>query len=102
MTPIGSFQGSKRETWVSSGRSTSIPNWRQTKAASSGEKAMFFGDRGSIAGGMMLTPLLPSTPAGPEFRKCQTVASYSSISGHKREIQSRFRADRAFGQHLNP
>ena len=65
MTPIGSFQGSKRETWVISGRSTSMPNWRQTKAASSGEKAMFFGESGSIAGGMMLTPSRPApSPSG--------------------------------------
>ena len=65
MTPIGSFQGSKRETWVSSGRSGSMPNCLQTKAASSGEKAMFFGESGSIAGGMMLTPArAPSMSAG--------------------------------------
>ncbi len=30
ITPIGSFQGSKRETWQISGRSTSIPNCWQT------------------------------------------------------------------------
>ena len=40
----------------------SIPNWRLTKAASSGEKAMFFGESGSIAGGMMLTPSRPAAP----------------------------------------
>ena len=27
MTPSGSFQGSKRETWSISGRSMSRPNW---------------------------------------------------------------------------
>ena len=47
-----------------SGRSTSMPNWWQTKAASSGEKAMFFGDSGSIAGGMMLIPSWPFIPLG--------------------------------------
>ena len=36
-----------------SGRSTSTPNWSQTKAASSGESAMFLGESGSIAGGTM-------------------------------------------------
>ena len=49
---------------MSSGRSTSIPNWLQTKAASSGEKAMFFGESGSIAGGMICTPSLPAIPFG--------------------------------------
>ena len=53
MTPSGSFHGSKRETCVSSGRSTSIPNWSTMYAASSGESAMFFGASGSIAGGQM-------------------------------------------------
>ena len=53
ITPIGSFHGSKRDTWQISGRSTSMPNWSHTNAASSGESAMFFGDSGSIAGGTM-------------------------------------------------
>ena len=53
ITPSGSFHGSKRETCVSSGRSTSIPNWSTMYAASSGESAMFFGASGSIAGGQM-------------------------------------------------
>ena len=48
---MGSFQGSKRETWHISGRSTSIPNCPHTNAASSGDSAMFFGVSGSIAGG---------------------------------------------------
>ncbi len=63
--PHGSFQGSKRDTWHRSGRSTSMPNWSHTNAASSGDSAMFFGDSGSIAGGQMCTPALaPSMPAG--------------------------------------
>ena len=65
ITPIGSFQGSKRETWHMSGRSTSMPNWSQTKAASSGESAMFLGESGSIAGGQIRTPEeAPFSPAG--------------------------------------
>ena len=36
-----------------SGRSTSIPNWSTMYAASSAERAMFFGASGSIAGGQM-------------------------------------------------
>ena len=47
-----------------SGRSTSIPNWLQTKAASSGEKAMFFGESGSIAGGMIWIPSWSRIPVG--------------------------------------
>ena len=62
MTPLGSFQGSKRETWQISGRSVSMPNCWHTNAASSGERAMFFGESGSIAGGIILT--CPSIPAG--------------------------------------
>jgi hypothetical protein len=65
ITPIGSFQGSKRETWHISGRSTSMPNWSHTKAASSGESAMFLGDSGSIAGGQMWIPdACPSSALG--------------------------------------
>ena len=39
--------------WQIIGRSTSTPNWSQTNAASSGDRAMFFGESGSIAGGTM-------------------------------------------------
>ena len=53
ITPSGSFHGSNRETCVSSGRVTSIPNWSTMYAASSGDNAMFFGASGSIAGGQM-------------------------------------------------
>jgi hypothetical protein len=53
MTPSGSFHGSKRDTCVSKGRSTSMPNWSTMYAASSGDSAMFFGASGSIAGGQM-------------------------------------------------
>jgi len=43
----------------------SIPNWPQTKEASSGDSAMFFGDSGSIAGGTIRIsgPELPSRPS---------------------------------------
>ena len=76
ITPIGSFQGSKRDTWHISGRSTSIPNWSQTKAASSGESAMFFGDSGSIAGGQITIPSEPlsRSAAGTYCGRCQTDA----------------------------
>ena len=60
ITPSGSFQGSKRETCVRSGRSTSMPNWSTMYAASSGESAMFFGCSGSIAGGQIATVARPS------------------------------------------
>ena len=54
MTPSGSFHGSNREIWVSSGRSRWIPNWSTTYSASSFESARFFGVNGSIAGGQMI------------------------------------------------
>ena len=60
MTPSGSFQGSKRETCVNSGRLTSIPNWSTMYVASSRESAMFFGASGSIAGGHMYASGRPS------------------------------------------
>src|SRR3954447_18505212 len=85
ITPIGSFQGSKRDTWHTSGRSTSTPNWSQTKAASSGDSAMLFGDSGSIAGGQSWTGG-PSTlrSAGTYSRRWKTEPSYSWISGTMR------------------
>src|SRR3954465_3657311 len=95
---IGSFHGSKRETWVISGRSTSIPNWLQTKAASSGESAMFLGEGGSIAGGTIRTPPWPLSPLGTYCSMCQTVMSYSEISGSIRAIGSGFRSGRGGGQ----
>ena len=66
ITPSGSFHGSKRETWHISGRSRSIPNCPTTNALSSGESAMFFGVRGSIAGGTTWTR--PRIPAGTYSR----------------------------------
>ena len=44
---------------------------------------MFFGERGSIAGGIRLTdPLaLSASPSGTYSWRCQTEASYSSTSG---------------------
>ncbi len=99
ITPIGSFQGSKRDTWHSSGRSTSMPNWSHTKAASSGESAMFFGDSGSIAGGQMCTPP-PRRPGPPGTYcwRCQTDASYSRTSGTMWSIASGFGVERSMWQ----
>src|SRR4051795_8181887 len=81
ITPIGSFQGSNRDTWQSSGLSTSMPNWSHTNAASSGESAMFFGDSGSIAGGQMWsgTPPFIPTPSGTYSWRWKTAPSYSSM-----------------------
>ena len=53
MTPSGSFQGSKRETWVTSGRSVRIPIHSSTWRAVSSGSPRFLGLRGSIAGGMI-------------------------------------------------
>ena len=83
ITPIGSFQGSKRDTWQISGRSTSIPNCLQTNAASSGESAMFFGESGSIAGGTMLT--LPRRAAGTYCSMCQTSRRTPDQRQHPRQ-----------------
>src|ERR671924_163964 len=103
ITPIGSFQGSKRDTWHMSGRSTSMPNWSQTKAASSGESAMFFGDSGSIAGGTMWAPSKPGlacatsplSSCGTYCSTCQTEASYSLMNGTIRAMASGFGVERS-------
>ena len=57
---------------------------------------MFFGDSGSIAGGTMLTP--PSSPAGTYCCMCQTLASYSSISGSRRASVAGFGVERSMWQ----
>jgi hypothetical protein len=49
---------------VRSGRVTSIPNWSTMYAASSAERAMFFGASGSIAGGQMNALAATSAFAG--------------------------------------
>ena len=74
MTPIGSFHGSKRDTWVISGRSTSIPNWSTMYAASSGDSAMFFGASGSIAGGQ-ITQVGSASARGTYSRRWKIAAS---------------------------
>ena len=76
-----------------------MPNWSQTKAASSGESAMFFGDSGSIAGGQMYTPAFaPSMPAGTYPFTCQTVASYSRTNGTMWSIASGLGVERSMWQ----
>ena len=52
---MGSFQGSKREIWLTKGLSGSTP-WDATisRAFASGQER-FLGTNGSIAGGMMAT-----------------------------------------------
>ena len=55
MTPSGSFHGSKRLTWVMSGRSSSTPIHCSTRRARSDSSSMHLGLSGSIAGWMMST-----------------------------------------------
>src|SRR5687767_10924378 len=69
-----------------SGRSTSMPNWSHTNAASSGDSAMFFGDSGSIAGGTMYGGRLPFRPAGTYRSMWNRNASCSCTSGVSRSI----------------
>ena len=59
---------------------------------------MFFGDSGSIAGGTMRTPSWPLMPCGTYCCMCQTVASYSAISGSRRSIGSGFGSERSMWQ----
>ena len=76
-----------------------MPNWSQTKAASSGESAMFFGDSGSIAGGQITTPLdAPSSAAGTYCWRCQTDASYSRTYGTRWSMASGFGVERSMWQ----
>ena len=55
MTPSGSFQGSKRDTWVMRGRVVSTPIHSSTRAVRTGPSSKFLGLWGSIAGGMIST-----------------------------------------------
>ena len=55
MTPSGSFQGSKREIWVTRGRSVATPIHSRILVASGCPISRFFGLWGSIAGGTMST-----------------------------------------------
>ena len=57
---------------------------------------MFFGDSGSIAGGMIRA--LPSMPAGTYCWRCQIVLSYSRSSGNKRASVSGFGVERSMWQ----
>jgi hypothetical protein len=59
---------------------------------------MFLGDRGSIAGGTIRTPSWPSSPFGTYCSRCQTVMSYSEISGRSRVIGSGFGSERSMWQ----
>src|ERR671932_639568 len=98
MTPSGSFQGSKRDTWQISGRSTSTPNWSQTNDASSGESAMFLGDSGSIAGGQMCTGVPSPSASGTYPWTWKTEASYSCTSPTTRSIVGGCGVDRSIWQ----
>ena len=59
---------------------------------------MFLGERGSIAGGTIRTPPWPSRPLGTYCSMCQTVMSYSEISGSRRSIGSGFGSERSMWQ----
>ena len=59
---------------------------------------MFFGESGSIAGGTMRTPPCPSSPLGTYCSMCQTVTSYSEISGSSRSIGSGLGSERSMWQ----
>jgi hypothetical protein len=95
MTPRGSFQGSNRETCVRSGRSTSIPNWSTMYEASSGESAMFFGARGSMAGGQMYAGGSPGASSGTYCRRWKIAPSYLHMDGRRKSRTSRFGSDRS-------
>ena len=60
---------------------------------------MFFGESGSIAGGMMLDAVVAvASRPGRRPGRCQTVASYSSISGCRRAIGAGFGSERSMWQ----
>ena len=60
-----------------------MPNWSQTKAASSGESAMFFGDSGSMAGGQITTPS-ESPPPSAAGTYCRHVPDRRVVLAHVR------------------
>src|SRR5688500_15829441 len=100
MTPSGSFHGSNRETWQTSGRSTSMPNCWQTYDASSGDSAMFFGASGSIAGGTMFT--VPFIPSGTYVATWNSDCGYSQMYGRSCSIVGGFGVDTSMWQRQTP
>ena len=97
MTPSGSFHGSKRETWSSSGRAGSTPNWSTMNAASCSASAMFLGASGSIAGGWITTGG-SSVPAGTYSGMWKIAASYPRIAGSRKSSTSRFGVEMSMWQ----
>jgi hypothetical protein len=77
-----------------SGRSTSIPNWSTMYAASSPERAMFFGASGSIAGGQMYAGGRPAA-SGTYWRRWKIAASCREIDGTRKSITSLFGVERS-------
>ena len=53
MTPRGSFHGSNRETWLTSGRFSSTPIHSRTPRAVASSSGIFLGLSGSMAGSII-------------------------------------------------
>jgi hypothetical protein len=74
MTPKGSFHGSKRLTWVTSGFSTSTPIHLSKRLATRASSPKFFGLSGSMAGGM-ISMRSTGTSGGAKLPSVKTAAS---------------------------
>ena len=83
MTPSGSFHGSKRDTWVTSGRSVRMPIHSSTWRAVVSGSARFLGLRGSIAGGMISTTGVGRS-VGTNSAIVNTEVSYSARNGRRK------------------
>ncbi len=76
-----------------------MPNWSQTKAASSGERRMFFGDSGSIAGRADVHVGRSVEPGGDVLLEVEDRSRRSSRTyGTSRSIASGFGDERSMWQ----
>src|SRR5215207_9953635 len=80
MTPKGSFQGSKRLTWVTSGRFVSTPIHLSRRLATRSSSSKFLGLSGSMAGGVISTRST-GTAGGAKLPSVKIAASESSGQG---------------------
>jgi hypothetical protein len=74
ITPSGSFHGSNRDTWVTSGASRRTPIQSSTCRAVTRVRGRFFGLSGSIAGGAIATRAIGRS-GGTNSRSVKTAAS---------------------------
>ena len=87
ITPIGSFHGSNRLTWHTTGRCGSMPYWRVISVQNGIARSRFFTDSGSMHGGAWTIRSICRL-AGTNSGMVHTDASYCSTNGRKNSHMS--------------